>query len=285
MRMNSIDFNEFKVERNSIPKKIEKFLIISRLAKEKEKSINNAISLFKEYHKKNNSATLTIVGDGEIKDNIKIQIQDLQDSVKMLGARNDIPQIMSEHDVIIALDRCILEAITMKKLAIISGYETLKELITITNVEKASDENFGGKDCTIDELIEQLLNLNENEIKVIVEQNYEFAYRNLNIEKNVYVLEDTSNLNIQFDVKNTMKNIIKLQNIYDEQVNYTDKIYKECKKAEQWYQGQIEARDKQIDELIKERQRVKAKLEKFHLDKVYKIYKKIKSFFKKESVV
>ena len=50
----------------------------------------------------------------------------------MLGARNDIAHIISQNDIVVSLDRCILEAITMKKLAIISGYDSMKELIKIT---------------------------------------------------------------------------------------------------------------------------------------------------------
>ncbi len=279
VKKNSIDFSAFKVEGNSIPQKIERFLIIGRFAKEKEKSIKNAILLFKEFHKESQNAILTIVGDGELKENIENEIHDIKDIVEILGPRNDIPQIISKHDIVIALDRCILEAITMKKLAIISGYDTLKELVTQSNIEKASNENFGGENLnenTIEELIKQLQSLSKDEIKNIVEQNYKFAYENLNIEKNVYILEEMDYKCIQIDIDNTIESIIKLQNMYDEQIHYTDKIYSECKEAEKWYQDQIKIRDEQIEELRNEKEKIEEKIKKSYFDKVYNIYKKMR---------
>ena len=284
VKKNSIDFNKFKVEENTIPTKIEKFLIISRMSKEKEKSIENAILLFKNYHKKNSNARLTIVGDGELKNKIQDEIEEIKDVAEILGQRNDIPQIMSKHDVVIAVDRCILEAITMKKLAIISGYEVLKELVTEANIDQASNENFSGenlKDSTFEEMSENLQKLDEDSIKNIVEQNYKYAYENLNIEKNVYILDEEQNQNTQINTNNAVENIIKLQNMYAEHIDYTDRVYKECKEAEKWYQGQIEIRDKQLEDLKKYKETNDRKIEKMNKNKGYKIANKIKRFLEK----
>ncbi len=275
---NSIDFNKFKVNDNKISTKIEKFLVISRLAKEKEISLINAITLFKKYYKINPQARLTIVGDGAIKEKIVKEIADIKDVTTMLGARKDIAKIMATQDIVVSLDRCILEAITMKKLAIISGYDGLKLLVTKKNIEKASNENFGGSNLenkTSDSLVNQLLKLDKKEIKNIVENNYKYAYENLNIRKNIFVFDNVKNDNIQLDHENVLDNFIMLLDMFNDYVKYADKVYNDCKHAEKGYQKQIEQQNIKIAEL----QRIYDKLKKFHLDKIYYKLKKIKSFF------
>ncbi len=187
---NSIDFSEFS--NPIIPKKIENFLIISRLDEEKKLSLKNSINIFKAYLKENENAKLTIVGDGLIKEYIEQEVEDIKENCKMLGARNDVLDIIKQNDVVIALDRCILEAITCKKIAIISGYNGSNNIIIPENIKKAADSNFSGKNLEnqkLDEVIEFLKNLNEEKIEKIVNQNYEFAYQNLNIKNNLYLLD------------------------------------------------------------------------------------------------
>lgn len=277
---NSIDFDKFKVKDNKIPQNIKKFLIISRLQEEKKPSIYNAIELFKAYHKKYNDSTLTIVGDGQIKKDVEMQISDIKASVNMLGKRNDIPQIISEHHIIVGLDRCILEAITMKRLAIISGYEKMKEVITSQNIDEASKNNFNGdnlKDTTIEQLIETIESLNLEDIRKIVEENYKFAFENLNIENNVYVIENPENISI--NIKNTelIETIMRLMELFSETIDYTDNVYEECKKSQKWFEGQLIAKENEIEKLKDENEQVK----KIYSSKFYKLYSKIKKILNK----
>ena len=103
----------------------------------------------------------------------------------------------------------------------------------------------------------------------------------MNIEKNVYILDEEQNQNTQIDTNNAVENIIKLQNMYAEHIDYTDRVYKECKEAEKWYQGQIEIRDKQLEDLRKYKEINDRKIEKMNKNKGYKISNKIKRFLKK----
>lgn len=287
---NGIDFDKFKVEDNYIPEKIEKFLIISRFGLEKEKSILNAIDLFKDYYKTNKEARLTIVGDGELKEKIENEIKDIKDVTTMLGARNDIAEIISQNDIVISLDRCILETIAMKKLAIISGYDEMKELITSENIEKASNNNFNGDNLKTkqnNELIEELKNIDSNKIKEIVEKNYEYAYEKLNSNKNFYIIENPQKRELSIDTIEILKNFMNMAEDVSKNILYTEKVYNDCQDTKKWFEGQLELKDKEIQDLtneIQNKQVEKIKLQKqldsIYNSKSYKTYEKIKRIFK-----
>lgn len=246
---NSIDFEKFKVEESNIPKKIGNFLIVSRLSNEKFKSIKNSIRIFKKYHDNNSKARLTIVGDGECKEELEKEIKDIKEVVDFLGEQNNMAEIIAKNDVVVALDRCILEAIAMKKIAIISGYDEIKGIVTRKNIEKASNNNFSGKgldEITVDQLIEELQILESNEIKKIVEENYQYAFDNLNASKNIYIIDKNKNSEVKIKTDDAINAIIELQNLYVNNIEYTDKVYKECKETQKWLEGQIEFRDIEI---------------------------------------
>lgn len=61
------------------------------------------IEIFKEILKTNPAAVLVLVGEGELFNEIKIKIENdnLSDSVRMLGARNDVNEILSALDYFI----------------------------------------------------------------------------------------------------------------------------------------------------------------------------------------
>lgn len=249
---NSINFDTLKIKNDKTPKKIKKFLIISRLEEEKKTSILNSILLFKKYYATNKKAQLTIVGNGNLMQLIIDETKDIESVTKILGERNDILPIISENDIIVALDRCILEAIAMRKLALISGYDQIKELVTPKNIKIASNENFSGvglQNRSIEELVDEIKRINKNDIQNIVNENYKYAYDNLNINKNIYFITNPENIKIEMDAKKTMESIIELQNMYVSEEQYANKIYKESKEMQKWMETQIENRDKEIEEL------------------------------------
>ena len=189
---NSIKFSSDIINNDNIPNKIEKFLIISRLGEEKRISIINAIKIFKKYSLRHPEARLTIVGDGSIKNDIIKEKEDIKDKVTFLGTRTDVYKIFLENDIVIGLDRCILEAIVLKRIAIVSGYSDIKGMVTPENIKQFAIENFSGKELqnrTIESIINEIEQLNIDRIKQITEQNYVFAYENLNLDKNIYIFE------------------------------------------------------------------------------------------------
>ena len=250
---NSINFGEKIMKNNSMPQKIEKFLIISRLAPEKITSIKNAIKIFKKYHKEHQNSKLTIVGEGECKDEILNEIKSIEDNAIFLGARNDVIDLMLQNDVVIALGRCVLEAIATKRIAIISGYENVKGIITNQNIEEAARENFSGRnleDENIDNLVKKLDKLKIEEIRNIVNENFSFAYENLNSKKNIFIIEENENLYINKTKYFEDVNIL-IQKVIDAQ-NRQDKIYADYKKAQKFFETQIENKEKENQDKKKE---------------------------------
>ena len=61
------------------------------------------IDVFSAIHEKNDKAVLLLVGEGELRDSIedKVRALDLDECVKFLGARNDIPQLLSAFDILL----------------------------------------------------------------------------------------------------------------------------------------------------------------------------------------
>ena len=130
---NSIDFNQLpKIE--DYPSKINNYLLISRISEEKLLSIEKGIEFF--LNLKNKNKKLSIVGDGKELDYLKEKYQD--EKIEFLGKTNKVFDVMSKYDAVIGVDRCILEAICCKKLAIISSYEGILEIVNSENIDYLS---------------------------------------------------------------------------------------------------------------------------------------------------
>lgn len=283
---NSIDFERFKIDNNKVPNNLEKFLIISRLSKEKMQSLKNSILLFKEYHKRNEKSSLTIVGDGECRLDIENEIKDIKHIAKMVGEKSNIAEIISQHDVVMALDRCILETIAMKKIPLISGYDGIKGIVTPNIIAKASNGNFSGKDFDnkgIEKVVQELKMLDKEKIRDIVEGNYQYAYENLNSSKNIYLIENTDKKNANIESVDAINAIIELQNLYVNNVEYADNMYKECKKTQNWLEGQIKFKDDEIVNKQKQIDELSCELEKIRHSKRWKIVNSIGNLLKKDN--
>lgn len=269
---NSLKFDEKIMKNEKYPNALKNFLILSRFAPEKRISIINAIELFKRYSDLNKDAKLTIVGDGEDKEFILDKLKDIEDKICILGARNDVVDIIKENDVIIGLDRCILEAIALKKIAIISGYKKMKGMVTPDNIEIAAKENFSGEnlnDVTIDDIIKALQNIDIDEIQKFTYNNFEFSYKNLNIENNVYLLEDINKEIINIDKKIYFENIDILLKMIKDEEEKKNKIYKDSKEAQKYFESQIKNLEENMKFLNKENEKLKveeSKMKKYISD-------------------
>lgn len=205
---------------------ISNFLIVSRLSEEKEISIKNGIKLFKRYREKKQGCILNIVGDGIIRTKLEkfVNENNLSSCVNFVGATNDVFKYINLSDVVIGVDRCILEAIAYNRIAIISGYKELKGIVNENNIALAASENFSGNnmdDLSIDEIVYQLLNLKNFES--IVKHNKNYIIKNLNIDNQNYTINkdthDYKNINLFFDLH------IKYINIYNENLKLYKKEY------------------------------------------------------------
>lgn len=106
---NGIDpsrFNYDEDERNRIRREmgIEGKYVIGNVARfKKEKNQVFAVEVLKEVIKREKSAVLLLVGDGELRESVKQKVHNdgLDNHVFFLGIRNDIPQLMLAMDLFI----------------------------------------------------------------------------------------------------------------------------------------------------------------------------------------
>ena len=248
---NSLDFDLFKTEKIcSLP--IKNFLIISRLSKEKEVSILNGINLFKEYNKKIKGCKLRIAGSGNAEDDIKRFVEQKNiKNIEFIGRTEKIKEEIEQSEIVLGMGRCILEAVAAKRLCCIIGYEKLKPIVKGDIIQKAQAENFSGrglKDCTEKEIINELLDLEENEIKEIINKNYVFAKENFDINKNVYSIKE----NINLDYKEILPDLFNMLNksMIDNQNHINEK--NEIWEAKVWLESQYNIWMKEAENLKKQ---------------------------------
>ena len=76
-------------------------IIVARLAE--QKNIIRAIKIVKEVVERDKSYRCILVGDGHLKEQVIKEVKNLglEDYVKMLGKRNDVPRLMSGSDILL----------------------------------------------------------------------------------------------------------------------------------------------------------------------------------------
>lgn len=227
---NSIDFNEyeskFKVE------SIKNILIISRMSKEKKVSILNSIDLFKSISENNNDLKLHIVGDGEVYEEIKTYVSDkLKDNqYEFYGSTTNTKDAILKCDAVIGMGRCVLEAVALKKLVILTNYTNNVELLD-NNISTYIDSNFVcNEDKCLDNtsVIEKLLKLDNNEIKNIIDNYYIVAKERLSVEDNIdKTMCDTAEFNYDIDYKDCIIKLLNINNKLGSKLEKTENVSNE----------------------------------------------------------
>lgn len=197
---NSLDFSKYPDKKvNKISKKFNKLMWFGRISEQKRTSIDTAVEFYNYYREKyNSSATLTIVGDGELFEEMVNKYQDKNITFK--GAVSDMIPEIDKADILLGVDRCMLEAVASKKPAVVCGYKKNVILITPKNIKKAIEENFTG--INLDNDKDELFNYTEKELLEILDDNYHYVANNLAISSSVYLdispLKKESNLESVF---------------------------------------------------------------------------------------
>ncbi len=104
---NAIDIEKFmynKEERNKIRNelKLDDKLVVTHVGRfVEQKNHRVLIDIFNELHKVNSQSILLLAGEGPLLENIKEKVKQLNllDSVRFLGVRNDISEIMQGTDI------------------------------------------------------------------------------------------------------------------------------------------------------------------------------------------
>ena len=244
--------------------RIEKFALISRFSPEKMDSIINGIDLFLEYSKENDNPNihLDLIGGGKEEDTIREYIGE-NSNITIIGQTNEIEKIIDQYDAIIGIGRCILEAITMKKIAVLSGIEKLKGIITPNNIDKILLRNFVGReleDKDLNDIVEELNNLNIQEIKRITEENYEKVKNNLDIKEKISFIDEKTNT---IDTDKIINYYIKTTNQLLIELDECKRKSKEIWDAKLWLEGQLNMEKQEKEALLEEKESLKRKKKKF----------------------
>ena len=283
---NCVDFLEFN---SKSPINLNKVLLISRFEKDKKNGVINGLRWFLEYKKLNSKAELTIVGDGSQRQKVEEQIKELKIECHMLGARNDIRDIMEQNGIILGIARCAQEAIAMKRIAIITGNEDFQGIITNDNIEKFSYTNFqdiknGKKEYA--EVAKQVYLLKNKDIGKIVDKNYEWLYTNRNIKDNIYEVEDIEKINnpiTELDRNEILRILIgELQYMHTWMQKEIDRGWEARQKTEDYYLGRekwnnkvLKEKEQELEQYIAKYNNALNELENIKSGKFWKIYKKL----------
>lgn len=242
VKPNPIDITEFNSTRKV--KSINKLLYVSRLSEEKKTSIINALDLYKSFKEANPQATLSIAGDGPERASIESYIKEnnIQD-ITFLGSISNVKEVMDQHDLVIGLARVVIEALTMKRIVIVSGYNCLKGIVDSSNIRLLINDNFTGKcldDSSIEDIIEEIKNLNSKKIEKIVNQNYKTVENKLDIKKVIYSLKETDYK--ELNKNQIIEDIMKITEIIDEERRKSQKIADDLWKQLETYQHKVKKR-------------------------------------------
>lgn len=148
---NGIDTDEFK---DNLNKKVIKDLNLKddtvkilSLSRMDDKLAQIAIDLI-DILKEDKRFELIIVGDGnrfsEIKDKSKTF-----ENIKVLGKRTDISKLMGLSDLVVAVSRSALEALSCEKMVILAGGEGYLGFFRENLLNKAIEDNFTGRNSSL----------------------------------------------------------------------------------------------------------------------------------------
>ncbi len=180
---NVVDSNLFKFDQNKRSSKLKELglnsnLIIGHVGRfNPQKNHSFIIDVFNEIHKKNEDAILLLIGDGYLKKDIQIKVNklNLTDSVKFMGTRSDIADIMQVMDIFLfpslfeGLPVVLIEAQSAGLKCIISDSIT-KEVDISGNIK------FLNLKISIESWVDNILNTNTEKKdiqKKIIESGYD----------------------------------------------------------------------------------------------------------------
>ena len=293
---NGIDFEEYMNKTPNYVASLNNIYIISRISEEKLFTILSGVDIFKKILKNNSNATLSIIGDGEKLETLEKYLEKdnllTNGQAKILGAKNNIKEYLEKADLLLGVDRCVLEAIAMKVPAVITGYEGIKGLISKNNINTALEENFSGdnlKTITIEECIKEIDKLKEEKEKII-EENYAIAKEKLDCYKNyINIPEGTQTY---FEWVELFKLIKKSTDLIEEQCvdikakyDWIQKIEKDNNDLREKI-GELEERIKQNlheeKKLEEKNEKIKEELKEVYNSKRLKYTEKFSNFFHKK---
>lgn len=290
---NGIDLELYKNNNIKDNRNMENIVIVSRMNDEKISTILSGIDIFKNILKNNNEAKLNIIGDGNKMKNVEEYLEKNNliktEHVKLLGPKDNVKDYLKNADLLLGVDRCVLEAIAMKIPVVITGYDGIKGIVCKENIDKAMEENFSGnnmKTIEMSECIKQIEGLKLDKEK-IVEENHKVAEEKLDCYKNYINIPE--NIKIKFDWIDLFKILKKKEDVILEQSNdikekyeWIQKIEKENKKLihdKEILDNRLDMEIKEKNENIEKNANLKKELNSVYNSKRWKYTEKLSNIF------
>lgn len=235
---NSLDFSKYPNRIiNKIKKPFKNLMLFGRISEQKRTSIDTAVKFYNYYKENYNpDAILTIVGDGELYEEMVNKYQ--SETIIFKGAVADMAPEIEKADILLGVDRCMLEAVASKKPAIVCGYKANTVLITPKNIKEAIEENFTG--INLEDNKDELFQYSEKELIQLLNDNYEYVSKHLAITDSVY-------LDIEpFQGQSNLESVFQGLNYYTEKIK---ELQKENKRLFDTTQELYQKRDELQKEL------------------------------------
>lgn len=141
---NPINF-EKSLGMNSVPKD---FVYISRLDEDKLNGLKEVIQFVDLYNQKGNAKKLIIVGDGNKKDELINWInQNFAENswLELVGYKSNTQDYIDKAQVVFGMGRVVLEALSLGSNIVLTGYDGLKGLVKLNNINQFMYANFSGR--------------------------------------------------------------------------------------------------------------------------------------------
>ena len=269
---NSINLNKYKSIREVTKK--NKFILISRMSPDKFQSVKNGIDIFDFYDSKDKE--LMIVGDGNKLDEIKEYAakKKSMNMIKFVGQQKNVIKLINESDIVLGLDRVLLEAIAMNRIAVNIGYDKPKEIIDIKNIEIEAEEGFCGKNLKDTEPMELAKKIKTTDIDT--SQDYNFVREKLNIIDNIYIREPQK-VDYERGIFSLFKMIYKLE----EEVNNDSVKGEELKQKVIELEEKLNKKNDELNNTQKQYNETYKELKNVYESKRFKVVNKIARMFKK----
>lgn len=260
--------NSVKIEQQTEDtKQINKFAIFSRIDNDKIDSIKCAIQLYKKIYELNSNKEemcLDIIGTGS--EDLELQSfieKDKKYNIRIKKETDAVLASMKNYDAIMGMGRVIIEAMSVKKIAILITYDNYIGIINANNddnIEKISYANFSGRNMQINNIeqgAKDILELKETEIAEIINANYEYIASNNNIETNAvqYMSQINKNYILPEECKDEVNEWVKIIqyicDLEDTNKKITERIEHIVEENEQNIQSYIEQIKEQAKALDK----------------------------------
>lgn len=205
---NPIDIEKSLGENSTLPKD---YIYISRLDEDKLNGLKEAIKFVYFYNQRNDLKKLIIIGDGNKKEELVKWVQEnFKDSswLEFVGYKSNVNYYINDAQIVFGMGRVVLEALSLGKDVVLTGYDGLKGIVNTNNLEKFMFSNFSGrglKNLEFEELYEQVQNLKikkgNADLKEIINDTFSIEkignvlieeIKNINYDSNKAIFNDSS---------------------------------------------------------------------------------------------